>query len=76
MANSAMAPYVLAGNIPVGTCGFCDLCDSKGNLVRHVDQYTLYRCQNCNGWVCKLHLLSCGFCFGCCAEEHGLGEGH
>ena len=19
---------------------------------------------------------SCGYCYGCCAEEHGLGEGH
>jgi len=69
-------PYIVSGNVPVGACGFCDFSAQDGVLVRHIDHFTLYSCSNCDGLVCKEHLLSCGLCYGCCAEEHGLGEGH
>lgn len=67
-----MASYVFSGNIPVGTCCTCDLYNETG-LIKHVDHYTLYSCTNCDHWSCKEHLMSCDFCYGCCAEEHGLG---
>ena len=76
MVSSQIAPFIISGNTPVGVCCACDLYDCRGNLIEHIEQYTLYKCQNsrCNCWSCKEHLSSCGFCYGCCAEEHGLGS--
>ena len=67
-----METLIISGNIPVGDCCICDCCDDKGNLVKHVDHYILYRCDNCGGLCCKEHREPCGLCTGCCTEGHGL----
>lgn len=69
-------PTLISGNYDVGVCCICDTYDSQGILVNHVHHVTLYYCQHCNHLCCKEHLEPCGFCTGCCAEEHGLGHCH
>ena len=68
--------FSISGNVDVGACCACDKTDSKGTLT-HKEQYELFLCQKlgCGHYVCKEHLQSCGYCLGCCAEEHGL-ESH
>ena len=74
--NTTVKMQVFMGTIPVGVCGACDLYDQHGRLLKHVDQYELFACQNpgCPSMFCRAHLESCGFCTACCAEEHGLGS--
>ena len=57
---------IVSGTAPVGTCCCCDEYDSEGNLVKHVDHYTLYKCQNpdCGHLCCKKHYVG-GLCYGC-----------
>lgn len=78
IANSAAKPILISGNMSIGACCACEFTDGEGNLVKHIEHRTLYYCQRdgCHSLCCKEHLMSCGFCYGCCAEEHGLGEGH
>ena len=68
-------PTIISGNTDVGSCCGCDTTDS-GGVKKHILQYTLFLCGNpgCNHYVCRKHLESCGYCEGCCAEEHGLGS--
>ena len=78
ITSSAVKPFSISGNMEVGVCCSCEMYGSGESLVKHTEQNTLYYCQKegCNCLVCKEHLMSCGYCYGCCAEEHGLGEGH
>ena len=76
MISSAVMPTMVSGNIDVGVCCGCNLYDDKMVLIEHIPQHTLYVCskKECNHWVCETHREPCGFCMGCCAEEHGLGS--
>ena len=58
--------FSISGTTPVGDCCHCELTDSEGKLVKHVDHYALYKCQNpdCGCWSCKEHLVN-GLCYGC-----------
>lgn len=54
-------------------CCHCDTFNEHGELEVHVNHSTLYYCQKegCNHLSCKDHLMPCGYCAGCCFEEHG-----
>ncbi len=64
---------MFSGTVDLGSCCICDTGDGRGK-TNHISQFQLYVCQNpgCNHLVCKKHRALCGFCLGCCAEEHGL----
>ena len=67
--STMVKPTLIAGNVPVGYC-----CGD--NVGANIEHYTLFYCQNpeCDHLVCRSHLEPCGYCTGCCAEEHGLGS--
>jgi len=59
----------IAGNVPVGTCCYCELTDSEGT-VQHVDHYQLFHCTkpDCEHWTCLKHRSDKGYCEGCEAD--------
>ena len=67
--TSSTPSFSMSGNIPVGDCCICDTYDSNGELIRHIDQFELYKCQNpdCLHWACKEHFVD-GLCYGCSKE--------
>ena len=67
---------ILAGTGDVGVCCSCDTADGHNRHQIHVNQYELFLCKNpqCDHYTCRVHRQPCGFCEGCCAEEHGLGS--
>lgn len=58
----------LIGNRPIGNCCTCDTKDSKGHLIRHVDQYQLFCCTRCGDLACPTHYID-GLCYGCYMED-------
>ena len=76
MVTSQVSPSVIVGNTDVGECCQCDTYDENGTIITHKVQYKLWYCQNpsCKCLCCDEHREPCGYCTGCCAEEHGLGS--
>jgi len=68
--KSKVAEFSVSGNVPVGDCCCCELTDTDGNILEHIDHYTLYKCQNpkCSCWCCEEHFAG-GLCYGCFAEQ-------
>ena len=67
--------FSIAGTMPVGDCCICDLCDSHGNLVKHVDHFELFKCQRLDSdhWACAEHFID-NLCYGCYLKSREKGE--
>ena len=68
---------VSGATYPAYTCDLCGLTNLRsGETDEGPLHSTVYACQECGHWHCPSHHLSCGLCFACCAEQHGLDKGH
>jgi hypothetical protein len=70
MLTSYSQTVIVSGNTDIGS-SCCMAINGK-----HKPAFTIYLCQNenCDHYVCAEHRQPCGYCEGCCAEEHGLGS--
>lgn len=71
-----MALRHIAGDVDVGSCCICDTYDPVSQTWEHIEQHQLWECtkDGCDHMCCEKHREPCGYCTGCCAEEHGLGS--
>lgn len=53
-------------------CCCCTGYDSKGKQVGTPEPGVLYKCMKpgCSCWTCEAHRQTCGYCLGCCVEDH------
>ncbi len=75
MKTMSDAQIIDAGtSLDAGSCCGCDT--SKDGVMTHIAQRLLYLCAKpgCADYCCPKHRELCGYCTGCCSEEHGLGS--
>lgn len=65
-------PIISAANVPMFTCCLCTTMSPEGKIIEEPLYAFVFHCFGCLHTVCYFHRQTCGLCFACCAEEHGL----